>query len=422
MDELERVAASYLLRPRTSPPRQHTSCAVEDGSLADDGSVYIYREGDCSSLGDGEWDEEDDEEEGVCDDDCVGNVESQSDSRARYCCSGDPNHRATRGEVNTHQEPGGRDNCCWKRIERQNGPSFRSVVNCSRNDIIDFENRRNKGDSGVSDSIAVFKHNGVREASSSTIGGRATGRDDGRTKGRACEMLDERGRRDPMIARGDTAVAEAKTGRVGETKSLHQQQSDRPESSYHHGLGSLLAENTADSQLGGDFTRSGPREGDNWNKDLQYDSFDLSSRADRGGRQANSPQQIAVPGLGTKDNPDVVRLGQDGEREGVTHAKNIAQGKIAVQSTVKVKQVAIRLREMILDRQAAARRSLRQVFGHFDRRGCGYVSAAEMRDALADLRLKVSPDEAKVNHCELPAAKSGRCSGDSGCFDSSACA
>ncbi|CAM9167581.1 unnamed protein product, partial [Sphacelaria rigidula] len=54
-----------------------------------------------------------------------------------------------------------------------------------------------------------------------------------------------------------------------------------------------------------------------------------------------------------------------------------------------------RLRQMILGRQASTGRSVRQIFGHFDRRGCGYVNAGEIQDALTDLRFDVSPSEAK---------------------------
>ncbi|CAM9846804.1 unnamed protein product, partial [Discosporangium mesarthrocarpum] len=50
---------------------------------------------------------------------------------------------------------------------------------------------------------------------------------------------------------------------------------------------------------------------------------------------------------------------------------------------------------MILERQASAGRSVRQIFTHFDRGGCGYINVAEMSEALTDLRLRLSAEETR---------------------------
>ncbi|CAM9340191.1 unnamed protein product, partial [Laminaria digitata] len=117
---------------------------------------------------------------------------------------------------------------------------------------------------------------------------------------------------------------------------------------------------------------------------------DCSSRPDRGRRED-------VP-LETLDTGPEARASRNtGGRDGAP-GEEIGGKPARTESSRKVEQVAARLREMILDRQASAGRSVRQVFGHFDRRRCGYVNVSEMRDALADLRLNVSPDQAQEMH------------------------
>jgi hypothetical protein len=48
------------------------------------------------------------------------------------------------------------------------------------------------------------------------------------------------------------------------------------------------------------------------------------------------------------------------------------------------------LRQLVLDRQAAAQRSVAQIWRHFDRNGQGRVTAEQFSAALTDLRIELT--------------------------------
>lgn len=107
---------------------------------------------------------------------------------------------------------------------------------------------------------------------------------------------------------------------------------------------------------------------------------------------------IPVPGASYSAKIDRGLRGRGGQNTNVVRGVGAGDNAGALaEPSGNVKQAATRLRSMILERQASANRSIREVFGHFDRRRCGYVNVAEMRDALADLRLNLSPEEGKVS-------------------------
>ena len=130
----------------------------------------------------------------------------------------------------------------------------------------------------------------------------------------------------------------------------------------------------------------------NENSNVRFDHFGASSTECC--VHTDPPLEEVVPVLGAGYSPKVDRgLRGIGCDKGPTGR----QGGSSADSNAKVRQVAVRLREMIMERQVTAGRSIRQIFRHFDRRGCGYVKAAELRDALADLRLTLSPSDAEVS-------------------------
>ena len=140
---------------------------------------------------------------------------------------------------------------------------------------------------------------------------------------------------------------------------------------------------------------------------------DLSFLPDRGiGSGGDDPlaEPFAIPVPGASYSAKVDR-GLQGRGERDTAPSRIpgegGDGGASAEPSAKVRQTAARLRSMILERQASANRSIREVFGHFDRRRCGYVNVAEMRDALADLRLHLSSEEGKVSEPQKTAMESG---------------
>lgn len=120
------------------------------------------------------------------------------------------------------------------------------------------------------------------------------------------------------------------------------------------------------------------------------------------------PPQEIVPNLGydqrTREPPEtVIPEPHDQHQHGLEgyDEKNSGRIEVSVSSEAiggerKIRRVADRLRQMILERQSSADRSMIQVFGHFDRRGCGYVNTEDMMEALTDLCLNLSPAETQV--------------------------
>ena len=321
VDELERVAAMYLLRPSGSI--YQSSFAVADDRFADDGSVYIYREENC----------------------------------------GPPSVHGQGGEERNGESNGGR--------------KFRDRAARSR-DIERDQGNRWGGDGGeVSAAVVLTGNSNNRDRRRIAPSGDHAGIPfEGSVDG-SNAALDE-----PSAGRGgggDAAAGMHHRDRSGEGKMLRQ----TPESSGA-GQASAKGAGVGDCQNRGEHAPYGGRPGQDVNRVL-FDDF--TSRSDCGVRE-NAPLETLDTGPGTKASRSTGREGAVREDFG---------GKPAAESSRKVEQVAARLREMILDRQASAGRSVRQVFGHFDRRRCGYVNVPEMKDALADLRLNVSPDQAQVS-------------------------
>lgn len=321
VDELERVAAMYLLRPSGSI--YQSSFAVADDRFADDGSVYIYRE-----------------ENG-----------------------GPPSVRGQGGEERKGESNGGR--------------KFRDRETLSRDVERDSGNRW-EGDGGeVSAAVVPTGNNNNRDRRRIAPNGDHAGIPSKGSVNESNAALDE-----PSAGRGgggDAAAGMHHRDRSGEGKILRQ-----PPESSGTGQESAKGAGGSDCQNHVEHAPNGGRPGQDANRALLDD---FTSRSDRGLREAASLETLDT-GSGAGASRSTGREGAAGEDLG---------GKPAAESSRKVEKVAARLREMILDRQVSAGRSVRQVFGHFDRRRCGYVNVPEMRDALADLRLNVSPDHAQVS-------------------------
>lgn len=321
VDELERVAATYLLRPSGSI--YQSSFTVADDRFADDGSVYIYREE-----------------------------------------NGPPSARGHEGEELISESSGGRN--CRDRTTLSQG--------------IEWDQRdRRERDGG--------------EASTGVI---PTGNSNNRDRRRVAPGDDRAGiafeasvngsngaLNDPPAGRGgggDAAAGVHHRDRSGEGQMLRQppESPTADQASAKGASAGVYQKRGACAPHGG-----GARPGQDANRAL-FD--DCTSRPDHG-RREDAPLEALDTETGPRASGSTGREGAPRDNFG---------GKPAAESSRKVEQVAARLREMILDRQASAGRSVRQIFGHFDRRRCGYVNVSEMRDALADLRLNVSRDQAQV--------------------------
>lgn len=347
MDELERVAASYLLRPRGSACLS-SAAVLDDDRCADDGSVYIYREGDGLRSG-----REGDRE--------------PSDGDSEAARSSTRSHSL--GEFAMHAI----DNEGHHWQEEQSSESF---VSAQVRENSSFEE---KGGEGMGEHPrCVLRQRPIGE-SSPALRGQGTGRDDGRAER-------EKG---ATFYGSDTATGKHRHKEI----DMGQQ---RPRLSDGGQGWNQTAGNNERQQGSGESYGPPDSHDERWSYEANglLDIHGRPSRKDRGGAIDKAPD-ISVHDPGASYNPKGDR-GLHGTGRGREATRS---GREATVDTISanVGQVAIRLREMILGRQASAGRSLRQVFGHFDRRGCGYVNASEMRDALADLRLKLSPSEAQVS-------------------------
>lgn len=326
VDELERVAATYLLRPSGSI--YQSSFTVADDRFADDGSVYIYREENGPPSERGQEGEE---------------LISES--------SGDRNCRG-RTTLSHDIEWDQRD-----RWERDGGEASTAAAVPTGN-----SNNRDRRRVAPGGDRAGVTFEGSANGSNGALNDSPAGRGGG----------------------GDAAAGVHHRERSGEGQMLRQP----PESSN-------ADQESAKGTSGGDYKKRGARAphggGTGAGQDVNRALFDdCNSRPDHG-RREGAP-------LETLDTEPGARASGSTGREGAPRdaPRDNFGGKPAAESSRKVEQVAARLREMILDRQASTGRSIRQVFGHFDRRRCGYVNVSEMRDALADLRLNVSRDQAQV--------------------------
>lgn len=342
MDELERVAASYLLHPRGSVC--HSSPAVVEDRFADDGSVYIYREDDGSSQG---------YEEGRREHNNVGEVSRHSHNRGQLDEDDSMDQECTKASTSART--------------RENGNvGERSCGGSDGDHWGDFQQRDMCG-------------------SRQALGGQACRDTEGRKReagvqSRTCGSS-------LTFCGGDVAAGIHQRDRV-KTGTASQN---------HHGPPGIIC-GRSQAGSGTESQRGVHRQLDTTKRKPETHSNlptknGCNSHPDHHG-QGDVPPEMLVPVPGANYSPKADK-GVHGR--GCRRASaGDSEGGAAVHSA-KVKQAAVRLREMILDRQASAGRSIRQVFGHFDRRGCGYVNVEEMREALADLRLNLSPSESKVS-------------------------
>lgn len=318
-DELERVAASYLLRPgssfRRSPPIE------ENDRFADDGSVYLYREGDG-----------------------IGNTDAEEygmeDEAERY-----------RARIQDHDDHGWRE----ERMLRDRDHSRGEI------DRFSLADNRPAIPPGVRGSIS----GSIRTPSGKVVsGGGAPSAQDVRTAGTRSTSFSDG---------GDVARHRERWRQLGGSESDRQLARDHvPSRSDGHSRGADVSElgRVIESKAG--------------------DATDAPHG--REGRIMEQPPETVVPVC-----IEQMDSGLHSRKHGRSCAASGGGEAKYGSSNTKLRRMAVRLRQMILDRQASTDRSIRQVFGHFDRRGCGYVNAEEMRDSLTDLRFDVTPSEAQVN-------------------------
>lgn len=347
VDELERVAASYLLHRRGSI---RCSSAGVDDRFADDGSVYIYRE--CDGSGDAAEVEEQDE----------GGAGGRRHTRERVDC---------RAENEDHYH--------WQKERREASPSVRTRDNGNVT-----ERQRTNSDG---DCRSLPRQLQATGGSSTSVRGQAVGADKRRGE-RDTRMKPRPYSGGLTLSSGDIAAVMRRSERGGTTTTKLRQ---RPASADVGPQRKGLTVGGSEGHARGSYLSTGGREGARGGGALVLID-DCSASLDHGG-QVEAPPEMLVPAPGATYSPKVNSGLQSSEHDR-THGA--MRGDAVEHGSAKIKQLAVRLREMILDRQASASRSMRQVFCHFDRRGCGYVNAAEMREALVDLRLHTSPTEAKV--------------------------
>lgn len=340
------MAASYLLRPGSSFRRSSPRNDDED-RYAYDGSVYLYREGD--SVG------------------CSGDEQGDDAPSSGFEGGARPPRRTS-----SHNY----DREWWDRSSTR------------ENDV-----NSNRGERRRSHSFAdhtaknTSVHGGTvdRESSSTLHGGKVA----------SC--------RRGSLAKMEGSTMTETTGSEGDDGAhlFKMYDGEDVEEGWKQlgctEKGDLQGTPSESGRLSSDEQRNGaPRAGTWGSEGNDGDANDLSKHSSShtgGDGEANAEQspETLVPAPG--DDGDTNSKGV--KRERASSAKSDRNTAI-VRTDTKQGRMAIRLRQMILDRQAATGRSLRQVFGHFDRRGCGYVNAKEMHDALVDLRISVTDVEAKV--------------------------
>lgn len=365
MDELERVAASYLLRPRGSMCLSSGHAVDDDNDdddrFADDGSVYIYREGDSSPLTEappqaGDKQQEEDAEH-ADDDDSSRNVRNffaqqavDEDDRARHESDGrlwQDERRLEPSAVRTREVGRSSGGCDWG---VSGNDAHRGIpVQRAENGPTPVQQSGGGGD------VAA--------------GVNSTGSKQGNTD---LQDWQQEEHQRPVGQSGVADLANRKLMRSGRGAQHTQPGIGIAPQPLAASLKGRKKKNDRNLLPGHGFSDETPAE----TFAIPVPGASYSAKIDRG-----------LQGRGGRDTTPARRLG-DGDDPGALP-----------EPSAKVTHTATRLRSMILDRQASANRSIREIFGHFDRRRCGYVNVAEMRDALADLRLSLSPDEVKV--CEL---------------------
>lgn len=368
MDELERVAASYLLRPRGS--QCFSSAAMDDeddeddeddNRFADDGSVYIYREGDGSPSPSEQRAQRQEEDEVVHGD--------GDDGRGQeYGGSGVHDRGSPSGPMRVDggvRKYGASDFGPWQDERcKQQGDGRRSSYGC------------NRGGSSGGHHRAMPPLRGEDRPTLSQRGGHG-GRDNSGGGDAAAGLNSDAMRH----THADRRSPHRTTGQIATNPG------DRKRSVRVGGVDELSGAPPDERGV-----NNGPNSGG-------VGSFDDSTiQPDRASCEEIPSERFAIPVPGACYSAKISR-GLQGRPE---HNRSTARvggqvGDSAVEPSAKARQTATRLRNMILDRQASANRSIREVFRHFDRRRCGYVNVAEMRDAMADLRISLSPEEAKVS-------------------------
>lgn len=366
VDELERVAASYLLRPRGSMCLASGTAVDDEGDddrFADDGSVYIYREGDSSPSaedpprGCGNTHEEDAEHGG-------------GDDSGRF----GGKFFSPRGMDEGDMEPHENDCRLWQDERRVEPSPARTQEVGPSSSGHDWDVSGGDDHRGVSLEHAETGSTPVQHGGGGGDVAAGVNSKDGRQGNKDIKTWRQQQEQQRAIGpSGGADLAERKYTRSGGGAQQAQPGAGR-----------------APVPLAATLEARGERKNDR--------GFILP---DRGFSDETTPVEaltVPVPGASYSAKTDRGVQGQGGWD--TTSTRGLGgddDAGASTQPSPKVRQAAARLRSMVLERQASANRSIREVFGHFDRRRCGYVNVAEMRDPLADLRLNLSPEEGKVS-------------------------
>ncbi|CAM9384131.1 unnamed protein product, partial [Choristocarpus tenellus] len=373
-NELERVSASYSGRPYSS----HEDLPDR---LADDGSVYIYREGkeeddheqgDKNGCGNGnmgikgseveEWEKanRDSREDTLnCDDSCwLDNWNPHTTWQWDY----DSKHHEERARLAASQS--------WGRV----GRSTRGRHGEQSRDRYNGGGRNKESDSWV-------EH---------------------RSRGKVSTVQEDTVEDDKLdkMERDNINMVGNQMGLHRDVKGPQNEEMQCPQGGCWQGRTRVLV--SLEEKGGGDQAGGEPTQ----RMGLAYQDFTITSDC---GREIETPLDVAVNMPATKYSPSMGKythgIKPQGAVKGGTMARGIdrdSESRDARAGTMgpadngkgnRVHRAAIHLRRMVMERQAATNCSLKRIFGHFDRRFCGYVNSEEMREALSDLRLKISAEE-----------------------------
>ena len=372
VDELERVAASYLLRPRGSMCLSSGDAVDDDDDddgdeydrFADDGSVYIYREGDSSPSAE----EPPPERENQLQEDAEHGCGDGSDRRGGHFLA----PPGVDDDGVRHQS----DGRLWQDQRHLRPSSARTRDIGESGSGHDWDVSRGDIHRGVPAQLAGSEFAPMHRGGegSGVIAG-VDSKESSRRGDVDLQSWQQEEQQRLVSPSGGSDLADKKRVRSGDGARQAQPGVGRaPESS----AASLDA------------------------RKKKNDGNFLAGRGFGGGATPAETFAIPVPGASYSAKVDRVLQGRGGRD--ATVARGLGAGGddagSPAEPRAKVRQAATRLRSMVLERQASANRSIREVFGHFDRRRCGYVNVAEMRDALADLRLNLSPEEGKVGELQ----------------------
>ncbi|CAM9471770.1 unnamed protein product [Scytosiphon promiscuus] len=344
VDELERVAASYLLRPRGS-------------------TVYIYREGDASPSPSEQQAQRQEEREGA------------------HSSDGDRGGRQERGGSGVH--------------DRQNSSSpqrvYGDVRMCSANDGKLWQDERCKEQEGDRRSSCGCNLGGLSGETHPGMPMPCAGNRPILSQRGGCCGRDSNGGGGVAAERNASIVGRASADRSSPKRRASQVATNSGERN-----------NSAEVDMWGQFSGATPsgRGNDNSLNSGEVGTFDDCTPQPDGadcGKIPTARYPVPVPGASYSAKVGKGMQGRGWQDSTTARAGGQADDR-TVEPSAKSRKTAARLRNMILDRQASANRSIREVFRHFDRRRCGYVNVAEMRDALVDLRIGLAPEEAKELH------------------------